>query len=127
MHDVYERYLRVRAGSSLDSNLRLVESADIKRALVDHSTIEHLIFTGSLAERATCKQMACQGTKGGKAEKMPRSQTLDFHFEHGHRQIRLHAVPSPSAMTRRSGMKDAEKRAIYRRVLQEACPDLVAD
>lgn len=129
MHDVYERYLRRRAGSSLDSNLRLIEPADIKRALSDHSTIEHVICTGVLAERATCRQMACRGATGdiGKAEKMPRSRSLDLHFEHGHRRIRLHAVPSPSAMTRRSGMTDVVKLAIYRKVLQEACPDLVAD
>jgi G:T/U-mismatch repair DNA glycosylase len=129
MHDVYESYLRKRAGSSLDSNLQLVKAACIKRALCEHSTIEHVIFTGGRAERETCRQMVCQGIAGarGVAGKMPRSRTLDHHFEDGRRQIRLHVVPSPSAMTRRSGMTDVEKLAIYRQVLQEACPDLTAD
>ncbi|MGY3698662.1 G:T/U-mismatch repair DNA glycosylase [Bradyrhizobium sp. USDA 3240] len=125
MHDIFENYSRTRAGSALDSDLRLIEPSDFKTVLSEHQTIEHVIFTGGRAERETCRYMARERVikVSGISGRMPRSRTLELQG----RSIRLHAVPSPSAMTRRSGMTSEQKISIYRQVLNEACPNLAAE
>jgi G:T/U-mismatch repair DNA glycosylase len=125
MHDIFEVYERRQAGSSLDSNLQLVRPADFKKVLTDHPTIEHIIFTGAKAERETCRSLVQLGLIGtmGILGQMPRSRTVAVRLAGSLRPIRFHAVPSPSAMTRRSGMTGDEKLAIYRQVFREALPD----
>lgn len=122
MHDIFEKYARTRPGSALDSNLRLLKPSDFKFVLSERPTIEHVIFTGGRAERETCRYMVREGVikVSNILGRMPRSRTLELED----RSIRLHAVPSPSAMTRRSGMTSEQKISIYRQVLNEACPDL---
>ncbi|MHC2466965.1 G:T/U-mismatch repair DNA glycosylase [Bradyrhizobium embrapense] len=125
MHDIFEKYARIRLGSALDSNLRLLEPSNFKAVLSEHRTIEHIIFTGGRAERETCRYMARERIikVSGISGRMPRSRALELRG----RSIRLHAVPSPSAMTRRSGMTSEQKISMYRQVLNEACPDLTAE
>lgn len=122
MHDIFEKYVRARLGSALDSDLRLLKPSDFKSVLRGHRTIDHVIFTGGLAERETCRYMVRERVikVSNVLGRMPRSRTLELEG----RSIRLHAVPSPSAMTRRSGMTVKQKISIYRQVLNEACPDL---
>lgn len=125
MHDIFGQYIRTRAGSALDSNLRLLEPSDFKAVLSAHRTFKHVIFTGDRAERETCKYMVRERImKASKISgRMPRSRTLELEG----RSIRLHAVPSPSAMTRRSGMTSEQKISIYSQVLNEAGPDMTAE
>jgi G:T/U-mismatch repair DNA glycosylase len=125
MHDIFEVYERRRAGSSLDSNLQLLQAADFKRVLSDHPTIQHIIFTGTKAERETCRYLVQWGLIGtiGVFGRMPRSRSIVVDVAGCSRTIRFHAVPSPSAMTKRSGMTGDEKLAIYRQVFREALPD----
>lgn len=125
MHDIFEQYVRTRLGSALDRDLRLLKPSDFKSVLREHRTIEHVIFTGGLAERETCRYMVRERVikVSNVLGRMPRSRTLGLEG----RSIRLHAVPSPSAMTRRSGMTSEQKISIYSQVLTEACPDMAAE